>query len=191
MFAGEHRDVWPPLSPVPDNWIPDARALFPEYLSDLNTLVCPGSPFAGPDVFASRFGANDIPSADCVSSLFYTYVGYMIWCDEQAEALFDAARDWGTFVGATSLTLTAPVWTQSDRVTIVGQGTTPVLWDRVPLFDDEFSHAAGINVLHMDGHVEFVRYSVSNNSNYFPATRCAAETFGSVLPRMSPRCRTR
>jgi len=70
-----------------------------------------------------------------------------------------------------------------------GQSGMPVVWDRI-FPDEEFlSHQpAGGNVLHMDGHVEFVRYSYYNNSNYFPITRLSAETFGNVLPHMPGGC---
>jgi len=43
-------------------------------------------------------------------------------------------------------------------------------------------------VLHLDGHVEFVKYSYYNNSDFFPVTRLSAETFGSVLPQMPMHC---
>ncbi|MCL4692247.1 MAG: DUF1559 domain-containing protein, partial [Candidatus Hydrogenedentes bacterium] len=46
MFANESKgEVYPPLSPHRDNWMVDATALYPEYLTDLEILVCPSSPF--------------------------------------------------------------------------------------------------------------------------------------------------
>jgi len=59
----------------------------------------------------------------------------------------------------------------------------------VPLDEREFNHVPqGGNVLYMDGHVEFIKYSYYNNSSFFPITRISGETFGSVLPRLSCDC---
>lgn len=59
----------------------------------------------------------------------------------------------------------------------------------VPVVDREFAHVPmGCNVLHMDGHVQFVEYSYYNMSRNFPVTRVAAETFGSVLPQPAVDC---
>ena len=188
MYAGENKDRWPALSPYPDNWIPDTRQIYPEYLTDLNVLMCPGSPFAAHDAFESRLGPTLQPHPECVSSAFYTYAGFAIWCDEMALAVFDASRNWDSLVVAKQLVVDSPVWPDSDRLSFVNQWATPVLWDRVPLDVSEMSHGIGVNVLHMDGHVAFVRYSDRNNSNFFPATRIAAETFGSVAPQMPYHC---
>ena len=51
------------------------RTVYPEYLTDLTILDCPGSPVN------IRF---DRP--ECVSSLYYVYAGYAIVSDEQALA---------------------------------------------------------------------------------------------------------
>jgi len=68
-------------------------------------------------------------------------------------------------------------------------GAIPIMWGRVPLDDWEFSHRpAGTNVLHQDGHVQFVPYSPLSNSSNFPATYIAAETFGNDAPRLSVDC---
>jgi len=187
MYANEWDGRYPPVSPIFNNWMADMRALYPEYLTDLSVLVCPASPFA--DDYAFRF--KDYPvHPDCVSSLFYIYTGYAIVCDEQALALFDAYYEVPYEVFARGdLTLEVPVWAGSDRIESAGQSGIPLMWDRVPLDERDFSHRPlGANVLHMDGHVEFVRYSYYNNSNFFPVTRISAETFGSVLPRLSPDC---
>ena len=57
------------------------------------------------------------------------------------------------------------------------------------LVETELSHLpAGINVLHLDGSVNFVRYSPLNNSSNFPATLLAAETFGADVPQLSMDC---
>jgi prepilin-type processing-associated H-X9-DG protein len=187
MYANEWNGRYPPVSPIFNNWMVDMQALYPEYLTDLSVLVCPASPFADDYAFRSK---DYLARPDCVSSLFYIYTGYSIVCDEQALALFDAYYEVPYEVFARGdLTLEVPVWAGSDRIESACQSGTPLMWDRVPLDERDFSHRPpGANVLHMDGHVEFVRYSYYNNSNFFPVTRISAETFGSVLPRLSPDC---
>jgi prepilin-type processing-associated H-X9-DG protein len=187
MYANEWNGRYPPVSPIFNNWMVDMRALYPEYLTDLSVLVCPASPFADDYTFRLR---NNLHHPDCVSSLFYIYTGYTIVCDEQALALFDAYYEVPYEVFAHGdLTLEVPLWADSDRIESAGQSGIPLMWDRVPLDERDFSHRPpGANVLHMDGHVEFVRYSYYNNSNFFPVTPISAETFGSVLPRLPPDC---
>ena len=180
MFANESKgEAFPPLSPIPNNWMFDMSAVYPEYLTDLSILVCPSSPLP------VRF---DHP--ECVSSLYYIYTGYAIISDEQALALFEAYHHLPFAVFAhNDLTLPIAVWANSSRPQTASQNTIPVMWDRVPLDESLFGHEPnGCNVLHMDGHVEFVRYSYYNNSDYFPVTRLSAETFGSVLPQMPFHC---
>lgn len=179
MFAGEHSGAYPPLSPVPNNWMLDMRTVYPEYLTDLTILACPGSPVN------IRF---DRP--ECVSSLYYVYAGYAIVSDEQALALFEAYHHLPFAMFARNdLTLPVPVWSNSSLPDVVGSSAIPVMWDRVPLDESQYGHVPrGANVLHLDGHVEFVKYSYYNNSDFFPVTRLSAETFGSVLPQMPMHC---
>lgn len=189
MYANESRgEAWPARSSIPDNWIPDLAALCPEYLTDVSIMICPASPFAFPGVFSAGGNRSELPDPRCVSSLFYTYTGIGMCSDEEAWALFESqSRQWTPEVG--DLELDVPVWERSGRVLCGGQSGIPVMWDRVSEFDEEFSHnPLGINVLHMDGHVQFVEYSVYNDSSWFPATRVCAETFGSVLPEMPGYC---
>lgn len=196
MYSNECNGRWPPVSPITHNWMIDATSIYPEYISDLDVFMCPSSPFHDPDIFRLKRSYDHpgspvgFPHPDCVSSLFYIYTGRTIFSDEQAVALFDVYYDVPPEVFAhDDLTLDVPVWEGSTKVESVGQPGIPVVWDRIPLDDPEFSHRPyGANVLHMDGHVEFVPYSFYNSSNFFPVTRISAETFGSVMPRLSPDC---
>jgi prepilin-type processing-associated H-X9-DG protein len=195
MFANESRgQVWPRVSPLPGNWIPDTAVIYPEYVSDLSIMICPSSPFASPGTFRAgrRRGASMLPQ--CVSSLFYIYTGFTIVRDEEAVALAQTYESQPDAVFASrSLDVTIPVWAETGdpkNNAAAGQSNIPVMWDRVPLYEDEFSHTrpAGGNVLHMDGHVEFVKYSYYNHPNFFPITRISAELFGSTLPRLPGEC---
>lgn len=196
MYANEWNGYFPPLSRIPNNWMIHMRSIYPEYLTDLSVLICPSSPFADYNAFGLKDNfdhpGHDLGQyhPDCVSSLFYIYTGYTIFSDEQALALFGAYYEMPPEAFAEpELQLAVPVWADSDRVYSAGWAGIPVLWDRVPLDKKEFAHRPlGGNVLHMDGHVQFVRYSYYNNSNFFPITRVSAETFGSVFPRLSSDC---
>ena len=196
MWANENHELFPPLSPVPHNWMLDMDAVYPDYLSDIGMLICPGSPFAATQTFRlidtwdHPDGERGAYHPDCVSSLFYIYTGYLIQSDEQAFALFDAAnrRPWEA-IRSGDFELQVPVWADRPAGDAEARTGAPVLWDRVPLMADEFAHRPlGGNVLHMDGHVRFVRYNRLNPSKYFPITRVSAETFGSVLPQLSCDC---
>jgi len=192
MFANEHNGVLPPVSSVPDNWLPDMQALNPEYLSDFTILICPSSPLTHDGAF--RLKANwQHPDkkpgefdADCVSSMYYIYTGYMILSDEHAEALLDAfAQDWG---GDTDLLLDVPIWDDSESVEPVRDCDIPIMWDRVPLSPEQSNHApSGSNVLYLDGHVEFIPFSYYNGERRFPVTPVAAELFA-ALPIPPPDC---
>lgn len=194
MFSGESRGgVWPPISPLPGNWIPDMNAVYPEYLSDLAMLVCPDSPFVTPGVFRIGHRPSAPMAPQCVSSLFYTYTGFMVQRDEEAVALVDAyyGESYTRFAEG-NLNARIPVWAEAEgpqESTAYGQSSVPVLWDRIPLYEEEFAHQPlGANVLHMDGHVEFVPYSYYNPPGFFPVTRISAELFGSAMPRMPGEC---
>jgi prepilin-type processing-associated H-X9-DG protein len=189
MYANENKgETYPPLSPYRDNWMVDATVLFPEYMTDPNVLICPSSPFVHAGAFTAGGSGSGI-QPECVSSLFYIYTGYMMCSDEEAVALFDATAMHWPSGDMSSLELVVPDFPNSGRRPCGAQSDIPILWDRVPLRPNEFAHVPlGINVLHMDGHVEFVNYSHYNNSSYFPATRISAETFGSVPPHMPGHC---
>ncbi len=210
MYVNESKgEVYPPVSPIRHNWMFDMGAVYPEYLTDLSVLICPSSVYDALEAFTLR---NDLehpgaeigrPHPDCVSSLSYIYTGHSIVADEQAVALYGAYFEvpLDTFNG-TDLRLNIPVWEESGdlprlypteedgRVTsMLGQAGIPIVWDRIPLNEGEFAHVpGGANVLHMDGHVEFVKYSYYNNSNFFPVTAVSAATFGSIMPVLSSDC---
>lgn len=191
MYTGESKgELWPAVSDTPDNWICDAEAIYPEYLSNLNVLKCPSSPFGTLRTFHRVRNGAWIQDPRCVSSLFYIYTGYLLTSDEQALGLFEAAASWPEeVVRGHDIDALVPVWTTSTPSKFYASSALPIMWDRVPLLDTEFAHLPeGINVLHFDGHVEFVKYSPYNNPTYFPATRVSAETFGSVLPTMPAGC---
>ena len=125
MYANEARSgAWPPVSAIPNNWIPEANTIYPEYLTDLSVLVCPSSPYPIADPFVMR-GTWEHPASalgefhpDCVSSLSYNYTGYALVDDESALGLFRAykAAPWGSLRGE-SIEVAVDTWAQSDTAT--------------------------------------------------------------------------
>ncbi len=195
MYANESKgERYPPLSPTLGNWMMDMATVYPEYLTDGNILVCPSSPLrAGDDIpFRSSEAKNDWDTfaPDCVSHLFYTYIGYSLICDEQALAFFEGyCRNPALFMAQSDIELNVPIWQTSDRPTSAGQASIPIMWDRVTVDPELRPHIPdGGNVLYMDGHVNFERYSPYNNASHFPMTRLTVELFSATLPRLPPHC---
>lgn len=76
---------------------------------------------------------------------------------------------------------TAQVGASLANVADAGSGAVPVIWDQVSTNINEFSHVpAGQNVIFLDGHVEFVRYTTSNTK--FPTTPLYATFNGGIAP---------
>jgi len=191
MYAGEHRGLFPPTSPIAHNWVPDPTAMFPEYLTDPGVFICPGSPFAADHTFTRLGPTPRRRSPECITSLFYVYTGFTITDDETAFALYQTNLD--GLAGASNsrmVNVAKPVFNGAPPSGGLGQAGIPVVWDRVGLRNADFSHRAplGGNVLHMDGHVAFVPFDQRNNSRYFPMTQISAETFGSIVPPPPPGC---
>ena len=73
----------------------------------------------------------------------------------------------------------------------VGDGTgdskTPIMWDQISTNILDFNHVpAGINVLFLDGHVEFMRYSMY--SERFPGTPINAALNMATSSKIPPYC---
>jgi prepilin-type processing-associated H-X9-DG protein len=68
-----------------------------------------------------------------------------------------------------------------------GAGSIPILWDQVATNISSFNHVpAGINVLHLDGHVEFKRYD--KHSSRFPMSAIYAALNGGLQDKELPYC---
>lgn len=101
MYAGENRGYFPPkvrlcdFSPDPlarnYSWMPDAQALYPEYLSDVKVLICPSSSHGqsvlepgAPNSWVNSQGAVDLdPKTGCGNfplhgDASYTFNGYAV-----------------------------------------------------------------------------------------------------------------
>jgi prepilin-type processing-associated H-X9-DG protein len=190
MFTSESRgSIMPPLSPFRNNWMIDGTTIFGEYLTDPSALVCPASPRKETSPFADHSGRF---RPECVSSVSYLYTGYVLLDDAHAFALFEPyQRDPGPVIRRENVKLSLPPWGQTQQGG-ASQGMMPVLWDRVSVDEALMSHRqpVGANVLHMDGHVEFVKYSPQNPHGFFPVTLVSAQTYGASWPEMPPHCQS-
>lgn len=196
MYANESRgERYPPLSPIADNWLPDLAQIYPEYLTDLSILICPSSPANMFDPFTLKNTLHH-PSAeigtlhpDCVSSQFYNYTGFAMIHDGEAWAFYDAYKKLGAAqISTVELQVTLPEWSNEERSKMY-RGGIPIMWDRVCMSPEEFSHNAQfVNVLHLDGSVRQVRYATYNSASNFPVTYLSAQTFGSGVPKISHDC---
>lgn len=230
MYANESPGMaFPPMKALhcegtvaPGATIFDAGAVYPEYLTDFNALVCPSSPSASNAMELWDKG-NTLSSLYAVSAKIYANSGkvepcevyehpyvYVGWAiedgmtnteaaatafDTNIEALFETLRD-GTPDNA--LRTTRDDWTvavhgtgnangdtiyrlkegverflitdiNNPAATARAQSGLAVMWDEIS--GDEASHfnhvPGGCNVLFMDGHVAFFRYS-GPYGNSFP-----------------------
>lgn len=202
MFANEHEGLLPPVSPVPNNWIMDMAGVYPEYLNDLQILLCPTSPGRLEDTFCLRdvlqhpdAHVGD-PHPDCATSLCYIYTGYKLRSDAEAIALVAALEDGAP--GDADLLLDVPRMgglAPEEKVDLRDpaslaklQSMVPIMWDRVSADDKQANHTPnGANVLYLDGHVDFMHYAHDNASTMFPVTAISAELF-SVLPELPDDC---
>ena len=68
-----------------------------------------------------------------------------------------------------------------------GASVVPILWDQISTDVTQFSHVpAGMNVLYLDGHVEFKRYDKTTTD--FPMSPFYAALNGGMPAQMAPYC---
>jgi prepilin-type N-terminal cleavage/methylation domain-containing protein/prepilin-type processing-associated H-X9-DG protein len=88
MYANENKERFPFLDDQSLHMIFDGTVMYPEYLTDTMILACPSDPEYNPN---SNFRlVKDHPDGtpagqvhpDCISTMSYTYLGYMIEDDE-------------------------------------------------------------------------------------------------------------
>lgn len=159
MFGAENPDGhWPALSEKPGQFSPDMDAIHPEYFTDLTVLRCPNAPQDIEDAVESDGGS-------------YIYLGYAVQTEAEARAFLDAYRealesgqgfeeDLPIPLGHETLDIEA-IPRLRERIPYAEQANVPVMFDR----SFENHDARGINVLFMDGRVEFIWA----HENRFPA----------------------
>jgi len=192
MFANESKgEVFPALSPEAGKFMfSNEKKVHPEYLTDMSVLMCP----AGKDT-----GLLDDPEkkADPISLIddhSYYYLGYVIRNEEDLKAFAEAYKEniaKGlkfdedlTAAGQAVLRLKEGV----ERLVITdlndpsaaakAQSEIPVLIERPGNHEPE-----GGNVLFMDGHVAFLRYS---ENGQWPMTKAFVDTMKSLEDIKAP-----
>ncbi len=170
LFARDHDGMYPDLSATPGEFCMEPTEIYPKYLKEPLVLTCP-SDATPPD----SSGTID----ERLDDASYFYLGYVVTNDVEAHAFIDAyqkavAED-ARFSGdlpvspgfgsdGSNKLLHLRDFTSADESLpkpLPSPAEIPVMIDR------EDNHIpGGINVLYLDGHVEFVKMGTK-----FPAER--------------------
>jgi prepilin-type N-terminal cleavage/methylation domain-containing protein/prepilin-type processing-associated H-X9-DG protein len=102
LYSSENRDKFPPVDNNYERFICDPNAIYPEYLTDADVLVCPSDPQYDPNtnfklsqsasLSDNSWGASKQLFAQgtihpkCIGTLSYVYVGYMLTNDSEMIA---------------------------------------------------------------------------------------------------------
>jgi len=156
MYANESEgELYPPMSTTYGEICPVMDTIYPEYLFDSTILECPSD--------ATLTGSAD-PTV--IGDESYFYLGYAVTNDAEGQAFIDAYRQQKQSGGGFDEDLIVDAGfgaAGADRILRLREGVDRdlnVRQDQIPImFDRSFDHhlPAGINVLYMDGHVEFLR----------------------------------
>lgn len=188
MYASESRgSFFPPRAVYDGVWMVDLRYLVPKYIDDASVFVNPRHPDARS--LRARLQAVlarepvDWERATRIAAQSYVYPGWMV---KEQEALPDfvqrvtqlAKADFGKDIRAGDTAyLRHREGIERFLITDINnpaasahaQSEIPVLYERV---EARGTRPEGINVLYMDGHVEFVPFGAG-----FPATDATMSAF--------------
>lgn len=218
MYGNEWNGRYPPedAGPIPFNLMFEGDAMYPEYLTDVAVLGCPSDPgFTSFDFRDdSKLPLPGEPDPDCINSVSYVYLGWVITDSDELEAaferyvaitlanefhLYDSDLDVEEGRGNADGDVIYRVRQGIERFLITDINNpaasafaateVPVMLDQCATAPSDFSHVpAGGNVLYLDGHVEWIGYK-----SEFPYTEKFAEISGTVSGMISgigyPPCR--
>jgi len=177
MYANEHNGRWPRIDDRRYNLMVEADEIYPEYLTDLNILRCPGA--LGGEV-------EEVQATDAVTDESYFYLGWAIATEEEGLALLDVYEslesaernedirvEEGKGNGGSDQIRRLREGVERFFITDINdpagsalaQSEIPVMWERPGNHEP-----SGSNVLFMDGHVEYLRYP-----SRFPMTQAFIE----------------
>jgi len=165
MFANEHNGRWPTIDDRHGDLIVEDKDVFPEYLTDLNILRCPGN---------EAHAYIKKPTAEDVTDKSYYYLGWAVATEDEGLALLDAyerlylsqhdedieVEEGKGWAGRTTLYrlregverfLITDI--NNPRAMAEIQSRIPVMWERPGHHEWD-----GGNVLFMDGHVVYYKY---------------------------------
>ena len=164
MYAGEQGDCFPPLSAEPGRFCFNPGTVYPHYMNDYAIMLCPSDP-----VLPDR---PTTPPSQIIDDHSYFYLGYAMTNEDEARAFLDAyarqVEKGGDFQD--DLPVAPGTGTGgADRIVRLRESPesffadspeapAPPAKSAIPvMFDREPHHPPGdINVLYMDGHVEFL-----------------------------------
>jgi len=135
--------------------------------------------------------------------IIYTWVDLVLpisdpdtntWRENTTNMASFGFLDWGNAGGYTLHRLSTGIgrFLITDINTIFDSGGAaesmiPLMWDQISTNIRDFNHVpAGINVLYMDGHVDFERYKIINEE--FPATPINAALNMATSSKVPPYC---
>ena len=169
MYANEHKGRFPVIDDRKGNLAPEGEEIFPEYLSDVLVLKCPGN------VEHTAKRGDTVPEMlRQINDQSYFYLGWVVTNEQEGLTLLDAygsldvddrekdvqvARGKGTAGSTTIYRLREGIERflitdiNDPHSSATAQSTLPIMWERPGHHEPD-----GGNVLYMDGHVEFVRY---------------------------------
>jgi prepilin-type processing-associated H-X9-DG protein len=165
MRANEHDHLLPSLSDAPGELAPMAEEIYPDYLTMPSIFICPSDPTAQ--------ATGESP--DLIGDESYFYLGYAITNEEEARAFIEAYRHQRARGGSFDEDLIVEAGTGTagtDRFIRLRDNISddlPVSPSEIPImFDREIDQhlPGGINVLYLDGHVEFLKEGIR-----FPSQR--------------------
>jgi len=191
MYANEWNGRFPPMiDPDTPCWrrpggvmsvsfFPHGSAIYPEYLTELQIMVCPSEADNANEIGNNSIWLDEEGNVDpgCFEGFSYMYTGWAIQGDDDLAffvplviAIFfrthDVDNDYTTSGGHTLYRLREGIERffisdiNNPAGSAIAQSELAVMWDfiegnRV----SAFNHVpGGCNVLYMDGHVEFIRY---------------------------------
>lgn len=166
LHADEHEGLYPELLATPGEFCMDPGKISAKHLIDPSFLACPSD-----DTPPPSSGTME----ERVSDESYIYLGYVVTNEDEARAFIDAYRSHvaagGTFdediaaesgsgTGGSGRFLRLQTDPNSALPTVSGlpAGGIPAPAEIPVMFDRSDNHIpAGINVLYLDGHVEFIK----------------------------------
>ena len=154
MYASETNGaILPPIGPYGRLWVPELSAVYPDYVTDLKILTCPGNDptlvIQEPIKPTAMTTDEELRIARTVS-MSYTYTCWQFRSNADIAAVL-AARD-----NDTSFEDVSGVPRLRDPDGVRADSTVPTLFDTVTPTIHRHDHV-GANVLYLDGHVAFVK----------------------------------
>ena len=180
MYANEDPgERFPPLAPIDGAWVPDLRVLFPEYLTDPSVLITVTDEHSAEDLEklneALQAQPTDWETAHRIVARHFVYTGYALATPEDIRRFSEAQSNRPKRALDEDLpTKDGEIYRLREgieRFFIINinnaaqatreQSKIPILIEN--MFTGGPKHAlSGVNILYLDGHVDFMRDAKDN-----------------------------